>query len=93
MRTLKVRIGASAIVILTYECLLEAPDDADPDELIELVREQVDAEKFFVEGYDKWFWDWDTWEVATEGTQADLPRLRYCKEVGKAAEVAVVPPG
>lgn len=80
MKTLKVKLHATTTNYLQYECLVEAPDDVDPEDFIHLLHEAVDGADFSQE--NAWCGDWHPdggeWTVTPEGRHGPkLPLWRY----------------
>ncbi len=79
MKTLKVKLQATSTDHWQYECFVDAPDDADPDDFIQLLHEAVAGEEFVEERlFDgDWQADGGLWKEAEEGIEEDLPHWQY----------------
>jgi hypothetical protein len=82
MKTLKITLHATSTSQLEYKCVIGAPDDADPDELIRLLHEAVDGGEFVEEGGFNGDWqpDGGEWSEANECTENVSPSWRYLSE-------------
>jgi hypothetical protein len=79
MKTLKIKLHATPVSYLQYECHVEAPDGADPEALIDLLHEAVDGFEFVEEDVldGDWHPEGEVWTVAEKGKDEGLPRWRF----------------
>lgn len=78
MKTLRITLHATSTSHLEYKCMIEAPDDAAPDELIRLLHEAVDGGEFVEEGMFNGDWQSNggEWSEAEERAEAEAPCWR-----------------
>ena len=76
MKTLKVILHATSLVQLEYECFVDAPDDSEPDDIIEAVNMALNGSEFEEVDGD-WHSDDGEWHLADEIKDDDLPRWRF----------------
>ena len=79
MKTLKVTLNATCVSYVQYKCLVDANDDADPEDLICALTDSIDGSEFVEmnEMNGDWHSDGSEWEVVEGGNSQQLPRWRY----------------
>ena len=77
MKTLKMTLHAACVNRLLYECVVEAPDDTDPEDLIGQLHEALDGSEFVEDEFGgNWHSDGGEWEVVEDSKEQELPRWR-----------------
>jgi len=76
MKTLKMILHATNVIQMEYESFVDAPDDANPDDIMDLLNSAIDGSAFEEVDGD-WHYEGEEWSMVEEATDEKLPRWRY----------------